>query len=562
MNNNIWLDGMMGLVTGDALGNPVQFMEREEVRSRGNVVSMEAGGAYNTPAGTWTDDSSMALATLDSIREIGTVVPEDIMLGFVKWYCYGEYTPFGEAFDMGNTCSQAIINFTKNADWKTCGLTGEWANGNGALMRILPVCIHFMERRMNGEIVSDEEALTGIHQVTALTHNHLRARIAGGLYFFMAWELKNGGGDLRTRLQRGINKGFAYYRQDVRNLVELSHFTRIHDLRAFIGTQEKDISSSGYVISTLEAAVWSLITTDNFKDCLIKAVNLGDDADTVGAVAGSLAGLYYGYDQIPEGWLQAIQRREWIEDLCTSDYTTQIPVADIHVHLIPGIDDGSQNMEMTMQMIRSEYRQGVRAIICTPHADGLIYQDQLQAGWKEIQNRCREEFPDLKLGLGCEIYLTPEYLADSLDLLKKGILLTLNGTRHVLVEFPQDGIPFEEIQECIRGLTGAGWLPVIAHAERYDKSYRSIDDIRWLKENGCRIQINIYSIKEDISKQRRTLTRQMLEEKLVDFLGTDSHRMNHRPPRIVNGIKELSRIIAPEYLKQIVWGNVQLYFGL
>ena len=92
---------MMGLVTGDALGNAIQFMSREEVRERGFVHDMEEGGVYETPAGTWTDDSSMALATLDSIREIGAVVPEDIMLNFVSWECHGEYTPFGEAFDGG-----------------------------------------------------------------------------------------------------------------------------------------------------------------------------------------------------------------------------------------------------------------------------------------------------------------------------------------------------------------------------------------------------------------------------------------------------------------------------
>ena len=105
---------MMGLVTGDALGNAIQFMSREEVRERGFVHDMEEGGVYETPAGTWTDDSSMALATLDSIREIGAVVPEDIMLNFVSWECHGEYTPFGEAFDEGNTCTYAIMNFMRN----------------------------------------------------------------------------------------------------------------------------------------------------------------------------------------------------------------------------------------------------------------------------------------------------------------------------------------------------------------------------------------------------------------------------------------------------------------
>ncbi len=317
MNKNIWLDGMMGLATGDALGNPVQFMSRERVRQRGNVEEMEAGGAFQTPAGTWTDDSSMAFATLDSIREIGAVVPEDIMLNFVKWYYHGEYTPFGKAFDIGITCSEAIERFAHHSSWRDCGKTGEYANGNGALMRIMPVCLHYIEREMSGETVSDDEAIAAIHQVTALTHNHLRAKIASGLYFFMAREASAcKDADLRICLQRGINKGLAYYKKDVRNLTELSRFNRIHDLDSFMEEKEDAIRNTGYVMDTIEAAVWSLITTTTYRDCLIRAVNLGDDADTVGAVAGGLAGLYYGYDNIPSSWLNALQRRDWLEEMC------------------------------------------------------------------------------------------------------------------------------------------------------------------------------------------------------------------------------------------------------
>ena len=141
MKKNIWLDGMMGLVVGDALGVPVQFLSRDEIKNRpeGLVTGMEAGGVYNMPEGTWSDDSSMALATLASIIDKKCADPADIMMRFVKWEMNGEYTPFGEAFDQGNTCSSAIYRFAKLPDIKTCGSTGEYANGNGALMRILPV---------------------------------------------------------------------------------------------------------------------------------------------------------------------------------------------------------------------------------------------------------------------------------------------------------------------------------------------------------------------------------------------------------------------------------------
>ena len=112
-----WLDGIMGVIVGDALGDPVQFMSREEIlkRVRGPVTTMEAGGAYNMPEGTWTDDGSMTLATLSSIRELGKIDPEDIMERFVAWYDDGEYTPFGRAFDIGNTCSIAIERFKRES---------------------------------------------------------------------------------------------------------------------------------------------------------------------------------------------------------------------------------------------------------------------------------------------------------------------------------------------------------------------------------------------------------------------------------------------------------------
>jgi ADP-ribosylglycohydrolase len=181
MNRSIWFDGMMGVIVGDALGCPVQFMERSEIagREEGPVKGMESGGVFEMPQGTWTDDSSMALAALDSIRELGEVDLEDIMTRFVDWYEEGEYTPFGEAFDIGNTGSLAIENFERERDPMTCGGTSEWSNGNGSLMRIMPVCLYAYDRKL-----PVAEAIKTVHEVGGLTHNHLRAKIACGLYYF------------------------------------------------------------------------------------------------------------------------------------------------------------------------------------------------------------------------------------------------------------------------------------------------------------------------------------------------------------------------------------------
>ena len=123
---------------------------------------------------------------------------------------------------------------------------------------------------------------------------------------------------LNDRLQAGLNTGFAFYEHYLADHENLDYYDRLRNLSSFIALPEDSIHSSGYVVDALEAAVWSLVNSASFEETLLKAVNLGDDTDTVGAIVGGLAGVYYGYDAIPEDWLAAIQRREWIEGLCES----------------------------------------------------------------------------------------------------------------------------------------------------------------------------------------------------------------------------------------------------
>ena len=311
MDKNIWLDGIMGVVVGDALGCPVQFLMRDELKARGLVTGMEGHGTYDMPVGTWTDDSSMTLAALDSIRELGVLDLEDVMTRFIDWYEDGDYTPFGEAFDIGNTCSSAIEIYKLERDPLSCGLFTEHSNGNGSLMRILPVCLYAYDRKL-----PDDEAISVIHKASALTHAHLRSKIACGLYYFCVKAVLDASGNLSDRLQAGLDEGFAFYEEDLSNRVELSYYGRLRDLSELSAVPESGIKSSGYVVDSLEAAIWSLITTDTFADALLKAVNLADDSDTIAAIAAGLAGLYYGYESIPKEWLEVIQKREWIEDLC------------------------------------------------------------------------------------------------------------------------------------------------------------------------------------------------------------------------------------------------------
>lgn len=311
--SNIWKDGMLGLIVGDALGVPVEFMSRTELM-KNPVTGMREYGTHHQPRGTWSDDSSMALAELDSIRTVGTIDYTDMMERFSRWCMHGEYTPFGEVFDIGIATSRALMNYAKGIAPLESGGKTEWDNGNGSLMRILPVCLYLFERQKK-VCTSENESIYMIHAVSALTHAHVRSQIACGIYYFLVKAILEEEGSLENRLQKGMDRAYQYYRQDLSNHRELENYKRLADLSEFKENPKEGIKSSGYVVDTLEAAVWCLLHSHSYKETVLMAVNLGEDTDTIGAVAGGLAGLYYKEEGIPQEWIQVLQRREWIEEV-------------------------------------------------------------------------------------------------------------------------------------------------------------------------------------------------------------------------------------------------------
>ena len=308
MKNN-WKSAIMGVVTGDALGCPVQF-ESRDVREQRPVMGMIGYGTFNLPAGSWTDDSALTLALMESIARLGRIDEVDIMDNFVRWLENGEFTPYGYAYDIGRGTMNAIRKYERTHDPRTAGSCDAANNGNGSLMRIMPAVLYCI-----GKDLPDAEAIDIVHRVGSLTHAHIRANIACGLYYFMARAVLAEDGGLKDRLQAGLNQGFAFYEAHLSDLGELEFYHRLRDLDAFADLPDTRIRSTGYVVDTLEAAVWSLITTDSFGEGLLRAVNLGYDTDSVAAVAGGLAGLYYGYEAIPETWLDALKRKAWIEGM-------------------------------------------------------------------------------------------------------------------------------------------------------------------------------------------------------------------------------------------------------
>ena len=307
---NIWKAGIFGVVVGDALGCPVQFESREEVAEH-PVTGMRGYGSFNLPAGSWTDDSSLTLALLDSICRTGKMDLKDIMGNFVEWLERGAFTPYGHSFDIGFGTEQAIETYEENGNPFECGGRLESNNGNGSLMRIMPACLYCCAKDMD-----DGEAIRAVHAVGSLTHAHIRSNIACGLYFFMTRSVLDGEGSLRERMQEGLDRGFAYYEKTLQEPEELRYYDRLRDLASFAQVPAEGIRGSGYVVETLEAVVWALVTTGSFEEALLKVVNLGQDTDTTGAIAGGLAALYYGYDAIPAEWIDEIKKKEWIAELC------------------------------------------------------------------------------------------------------------------------------------------------------------------------------------------------------------------------------------------------------
>lgn len=265
-------DAIYGLAVGDALGVPVEMLDRGTYK----VEGMIGGGTHHQEAGTWSDDTSMTLATCYSIKKLNKIDVDDIRHHFELWLYQAMFTPKGNVFDCGITVYDAL--------YRGKGLSGEYSNGNGSLMRILPLA--FVDGITNIDIA----------EVSAITHAHPRSKEGCIIYVKIAKDLLKGI-SLQEAIKNHVPMDSTYHR-----LLEMGHL------------KEKVIKSTGYIVDTLEAAIWCLLTTNSYKEAVLKAVNLGKDTDTVGAVCGGLAGIIYGYDAIPKEWINILQNKELIDD--------------------------------------------------------------------------------------------------------------------------------------------------------------------------------------------------------------------------------------------------------
>lgn len=252
-----------GLAVGDALGVPYEFLER------GTFVcnDMATGGVHDQPLGTWSDDTSMTLCICESVKRLGHVDADDIACNFRRWLRDGDFTCDGRVFDVGITCREAIETGRPSESFRACG--------NGSLMRTAPIA---MLRDW-----SDKD----VKAVSAITHAHPVAE-------WSCVALCEILGVLKEHSRAGIDEVWQRY--------------------GFIAALPRDeVKSGGYCVHTLAAAIWCLCNTSGYRDCVLAAVDLGDDSDTTAAVAGALAGVAYGYDAIPPEWLDQLRGKAVIE---------------------------------------------------------------------------------------------------------------------------------------------------------------------------------------------------------------------------------------------------------
>lgn len=305
-----FIDSIIGHAVGDAMGVPTEFCIREYLL-KNPVKEMIGSDKTGQPAGSWSDDTSMEIATIDSFIQNKEFNYDDIMHKWEEWINEAKYTANNDTFDVGRTCLRAIRNHSLGTEPLKCGTDGEQSNGNGSLMRILPVALYSYYRKLD---VNEIIKLT--NELSSLTHKHDISKLGCYIYvryimFLLDGKNKNEAYELIKTLDYSTYDEYA-----------ISKYERI--LKNDIASYTIDnILSTGYVVDTLECALWILLNANSYKETIIATTNIGNDTDTIGAIAGSMAGIIYGYDSIPTSWIDKLMRKDYLIGLA-SDFEKEV----------------------------------------------------------------------------------------------------------------------------------------------------------------------------------------------------------------------------------------------
>jgi ADP-ribosyl-[dinitrogen reductase] hydrolase len=288
---------LLGLAAGDALGTTVEFTTPGEFEPLTDIVG---GGPFRLKAGEWTDDTSMALCLAESLIERNGFDPVDQLRTYVRWYREGHRSVKGRCFDIGNTTARSLNRFERTGD-PYCGPTDPDVAGNGSLMRLAPAPLAFAGRPGEAIARSGESSRT-THGAPVCVD---ACRYFGGLVVAALDGLPKD-----RLLANDYEPAVAAWLRE-----PLDEKIAAVAAGSFKAKEPPAIRGSGYVVHCLEGALWAFHKTDTFRDGALLAVNLGEDADTTGAVYGQIAGVYYGEEGMPESWRSMLAMRDQIEDL-------------------------------------------------------------------------------------------------------------------------------------------------------------------------------------------------------------------------------------------------------
>ncbi len=302
---------LWGALIGDAMGVPVEFTSRS-ARDADPVVDMRAFGTHLQPQGTWSDDSSLLVTTLESLMLKRKFDLEDISGRFQRWLYEAEWTPHGEVFDVGITTREAIGRLREGMPPTEAGPSDEYSNGNGSLMRILPLALAMAKS-------PPKDLIEAAIDLSSLTHGHPRSQACCAWFCLLMANLVNDKSLARAddSLEEAIYAAWKDFdaHAPASLIEESSHFRKFERLSDVRILAREDVRGSGYVVDCLVASLWCVATSREFEEAVPKAVNLGEDTDTTACVTGALAGALWGVDPIPGRWHRCLARHEELGDL-------------------------------------------------------------------------------------------------------------------------------------------------------------------------------------------------------------------------------------------------------
>lgn len=296
-------DGIIGLAVGDAMGVPTEYYSREDLLEK-PVVKMSPKISAGIPKGAWSDDTSLTIATIDAITK-GGINYTAMADNFVRWFTTNQFCSINESFGIGSTTLKSLVRYTQRLEEAyECGGDTIDDNGNGSIMRILPIAYYFVARKD-----TDKRIFEVVKRTSSITHAHEISICGCYIYVRLAMNLLRGNNKF-SALNQVKKIDYSMFSKQTLNV-----YKRI--LMADISSLEIDeIKSTGYIVDTLEAAIWCFLKSNSYKECILATTNIGGDTDTIGAIAGALAGIFYGYNNIPKDMLADLRKKDYLEDIC------------------------------------------------------------------------------------------------------------------------------------------------------------------------------------------------------------------------------------------------------